>query len=98
MRNYLLKVRVSKLEQAIIQKKAKDSGLSVSELIRGLALGYQLSAKLTPEENEGYRLLTKFSVNFIRIGNLFKLGDVDNFKKETLATAHEIREHLLKFK
>lgn len=98
MKNYMIKFRVSKIEHAVIMKKSKEAGISVSELLRGLAFNYKLSSKLTLEEAEGYLLLTKFSNNFIRISNLFKLGDVDGFKKETLATAREIREHLMKFK
>lgn len=98
MKNQIIKFRVSKIELLIIQKKAKDAGISVSELMRGLAFGYKLSSKLTPEEAEGYLLLTKFSNNFVRISNLFKLGDVEGLKKQTIETAQEIREHLKKFK
>ncbi len=98
MKQYIIKFRVSKLEQAIIKKKAKDSGMAVSELLRRLALGYKLTSKLSTEEIEIYKTLTTFSSNFTRISNLFKLGDVDGFKKETLETSRIIREHLMKLK
>ncbi len=98
MKQHIMKFRVSKLEQAIIKKKAKDSGMAVSELLRRLALGYKLTSKLSTEEIEVYKILTNFSSNFTRISNLFKLGDVDGFKKETLETSRIIREHLMKLK
>ena len=98
MRNYIIKLRVSKIEQALIKKKAKDAGITVSELLRSLALDYKLTSKLSTEEIEVYKTLTTFSSNFARISNLFKLGDVDGFKNETLETSRIIREHLMKLK
>ena len=98
MKQHIIKFRVSKLEQAVIKKKAKDSGIAVSELLRRLVLGYKLTSKLSTEEIEIYKTLTTFSSNFTRISNLFKLGDVDGFKKETLETSRIIREHLMKLK
>jgi hypothetical protein len=98
MKNDLIKFRVSKIENLIIKKKAEDSGVTVSELMRGLVFDYKLSHKLTTEEIECYLLLSKYADNFRRISNLFKLGDVDGFKKETLDASKQIREHLIKFK
>ena len=98
MKQHIIKFRVTKLEQAIIKKKAKDSGIAVSELLRRLALDYKLTSKLSPEEIEVYKTLTNFSTNFTRISNLFKLGDVEGLKKETLETSRIIREHLMKLK
>ncbi|KIA92488.1 mobilization protein [Flavobacterium sp. KMS] len=98
MKDQLIKFRVTKIESLIIKKKASNSGVSVSELMRGIALGYKLSAKLTPEEIECYQLLSKYADNFRRISNLFKLGDTTGVKQESLATSKLIREHLLKLK
>ena len=98
MKNYIIKFRVSKIEHAVITKKAEEAGISVSELLRGLAFNYKLSARFTPEEIEIYKTLSKFSNNFTRISNLFKNGDVEGMKIEILDTAKQIREHLLKLK
>lgn len=98
MKDNLIKFRVSKIENLIIKKKASNAGMSVSELMRGLVLGYKLSTKLTPDEIECYKHLNKYADNFRRISNLFKLGDVDGFKKECLNTSAEIRQHLMKLK
>lgn len=98
MKNTFIKFRVSYIENLIIKDKANKSGVSVSELIRGLIFNYKLSNKLTPDEIECYQTLSKYSDNFRRISNLFKLGDTDGFKKECLETSQIIREHLLKLK
>lgn len=97
-KQYIIKARVTKLEQRIISNKAKDAGITVSELLRGLALDYKLTSKLNAEEIEVYKTLSILSLNFIRISNLFKLGDIDGFKKETLETSRIIRKHLMKLK
>lgn len=98
MKDNLIKFRVTKIENLIIKKKASNSGVSVSELMRGLVFNYKLSNKLTPEEVECYQLLAKYADNFRRISNLFKLGDTTGVKEETIATSKLIREHLLKLK
>lgn len=98
MKDNLIKFRVSKIENLIIKKKASNSGISVSELMRGLALGYKLSSKLSPEEIECYQLLSKYADNFRRISNLFKLGDTTAVKELSIETSRLIREHLMKLK
>lgn len=98
MKDNLIKFRVSKIENLIIKKKASNSGVSVSELMRGLALGYKLSSKLSPEEIECYQLLSKYADNFRRISNLFKLGDTTGVKELSIETSRLIREHLMKLK
>lgn len=98
MRDKIIKFKVSKIESLIIKKKASNSGISVSELMRGLVFNYKLSNKLTPEEVECYQLLSKYADNFRRISNLFKLGDTTGIKEESIATSKLIREHLLKLK
>lgn len=98
MKDNLIKFRVSKIENLIIKKKASNSGVSVSELMRGLVFNYKLSNKLTENEVECYLLLAKYADNFRRISNLFKLGDTTGVKEEAIATSKLIREHLLKLK
>lgn len=98
MKDKLIKFRVTKIENLIIKKKASKSGVSVSELMRGLVFNYKLSNKLTPEEVECYQLLSKYADNFRRISNLFKLGDTTGVKEESIAISKLIREHLLKLK
>lgn len=98
MKDNLIKFRVSKIENLIIKKKASNSGISVSELMRGLVFNYKLSNKLTIEEVECYQLLSKYADNFRRISNLYKLGDTTGVKEEAIATSKLIREHLLKLK
>ncbi len=98
MKNKILKFRVSNLEQKIIQKKAENTGLSLSEFMRRISLDAELKSRLTEQEIECYQTLSKFADNFRRISNLFKLGDVTGMKQETLETSRLIKQHLEKFK
>ena len=98
MRNQIIKFRVSKIEQRIIQKKSEKAGLTISEFLRRLALEKEIKSRLTSEEIECYKTLSKFADNFRRISNLFKLGDVTGVKNESLETSKLIRNHIEKFK
>lgn len=93
----IIKLRVTKLEKSIIQTKAKNAGLGVSEYIRRLAFDKKLKPRLTMEEIKCYQSLSKYADNFRRIGNLFKKGDTTGVKEETLSTSRLIKEHFKKF-
>lgn len=96
MRNKTLLVRMNSLEYLVIKNKAKKTGLPTAVYIRNRALNYDIPNRLTEEEINCYKTLSKFSDNFRRISNLFKLGDVMGVKEESLATSKLIREHLTK--
>lgn len=96
MRNYIIKFRVSKIEKKIIERKARLAGLSVSEFLRRIALDKKIKSRLTDEEIDCYKTLTKYANNFRSISNFFKLGDVENTKIVTLETSKLIREHFKK--
>lgn len=97
MKNEIIKFRVTKNEKKIIEKKAEKAGLSVSEFVRRLSFEKELKSRLTEDEISCYQTLSKYSDNFRRISNLFKLGDVTGMKKETLEASRLIRKHLQKF-
>lgn len=97
MKNFVIKFRVSIIEQKIIAKKASKAGLTVSEFLRRLALEKEIKNRLTEEEILCYKSLSKYADNFRRISNLFKLGDVTGMKNETLEASRQIRKHLEKF-
>lgn len=97
-KNKEIKFRLNSTEKLVLQYKARQSGLSVSEYVRRASLGYKITAKLTEEELEIYSMLSKYSDNFRRIGNLFRQGDVTGMKETTLDLAREIKTHLKKFK
>lgn len=99
MRNQFIKIRVSKLEQRIITKKANQIGVSTSELIRAATLNYKVKSRLSEDELKIFQMLTNYSLNFTRISNLVREKDYDSFKKLSMETAKEIREILIrKFK
>jgi len=89
---------MNNLEYLVIKKKAKQTGLPTAVYIRNRALNYDIPNRLSEEEISCYSTLSKFSDNFRRISNLFKLGDVTGVKEESLNASKLIREHLEKFK
>lgn len=93
-----MKFRVTKSQFLLIKYKAKKAGVSTSDLVRSLVLGYEITCKPNQEEIGIYKDLAKFSDNFRRISNLFKVGDVTGVKEQSIKTGLEIREHLKKFK
>ena len=95
-KNKKIEFRVTNTEHLIIRNKATKVGCSMSEYLRGTSLDYPLTYKLTNEEIEIYKQLNKFSDNFRRISNLFKLGDVTGVKEASIETAKLIRIHLNK--
>lgn len=74
-KNERIHIRVSMLDKRIIENKARQAGLSVSEFLCRCALGRKVSYKLTTEELGFYRMLTKYHNNFQRISNLVKAKD-----------------------
>ena len=66
--------------------------------MRKLALEKEIKSRLTSEEIECYKTLSKYADNLRRISNLFKLGDVTGVKNESLETSKLIRNHIEKFK
>lgn len=96
MKKKRIELRLSSLEKAIIEKKAENSGLSVSEYCRRSALNQKIDSKLTSEELEIYKELHEYRRNFTLISNMFKVKDPD-LAKMVQVTAHGIVKHLQKF-
>lgn len=97
MKNEFIKIRVSRIEKKVIERKSQKAGLSVSEFVRRLAFEKELKSRLSEEEIECYKSLSKYADNFRKISNLFKLGDVTGMKQETMEVGKLIREHLKNF-
>jgi hypothetical protein len=93
-----IEIRLTKIDKLILVKKAEKSGLSLSQYVLSCSLKLEMKNRLTPQEIKCYLLLAKYAGNFIRISNLFKLGDFTGVKEESIATSKLIREHLLKLK
>lgn len=98
MKSKFIKFRVTSTEFYIIKKKANQCGVSTSEFIRSLSLDYTIKPRLKDDEINVYKMLIKYSDNFRRISNLFKIGDTSGVKELSIDTAKLIREHLQKFK
>lgn len=89
-----IEFRVTLTEYLLIKKRADKAGCTMSEFLRNTAMEYPLAYKLTSDEIQVYKQLSKFSDNFRRISNLFKLGDVTGVKETSVETARLIRAHL----
>ena len=98
LKKHRIEIRLSKIDKLILQKKAEKSAMSLSQYVLSCALKLEMKSRLSEDEIECYKSLSKYADNFRRISNLFKLGDTDGFKKECLFASSEIRQHLLKLK
>lgn len=94
-RNFKIELRVTEMEKAILEKKANDRNLSVSEYLRRAGFGQKVAYRLTPEELEVYKDFHKYHKNFASLSNLFKSGHPD-FYKEAHILMVEMKEHLKK--
>ena len=50
MKSQIIKFRVTKIEQKIIQRKADRAGISVSEFLRRLAFEKEFKSRLSDDE------------------------------------------------
>lgn len=98
LKNQRIEIRLSEIDKSILQKKSEETGMSLSQFVLSCALKLEIKNRLSADEIECYKMLSKYADNFRRISNLFKLGDTDGFKKECLIASSEIRQQLLKFK
>lgn len=96
-RTQKIELRVTKLEKKILEKRASETGLSVSEYLRRAGLSQKVGYKLTPEEVEIYKDLHKFHRNFSSLSNLFKSGHPDLYE-DAQCLMDEVKQHLKKFK
>ncbi|MFV0505405.1 MAG: plasmid mobilization protein [Bacteroidales bacterium] len=71
-RSRKIECRVSNMEKLALQKKAQQAGVTLSDYIRSTALDYDLAYKLTSEEVECYKELTRLKNNFQNIANYMK--------------------------
>lgn len=70
-----IKFRVSSFDKKMLQIKAKENGISVSELLVRSALQRKIVPSMTNEEIEQYKELKKYQTNFARLSNMIKYND-----------------------
>ena len=91
----VITIRATEQEKAQLQKRAQETGLSLSEFCRRCSLEKKIHGRLSKEELTIYGQLSVFHNNFVRIKNLLKDRD-SKFAKEVIATAKQIKIHLNK--
>ena len=97
MKKEFVQFRCSIYEKKLLRVKAKKSGLSISEYCRRAAFEDRIIERFTKEQIELYKMLTRYELNFKRIGNMFRKRN-PKLADEVVELANEIRKHLLGFK
>ena len=70
-----IKLRVSSFDKKLLQIKAQENLISVSELLVRSALHRKITAPMTDDEVELYKELKKYQTNFARLSNMIKGND-----------------------
>ncbi|WP_209403530.1 mobilization protein MbpA [Pseudozobellia sp. WGM2] len=97
MKKEFVQFRCSIYEKKLLRVKADRSGLSISEYCRRAAFDDRIIERLTKEQIEMYKMLTKYEINFKRIGNMYRKRN-PKLADEVVQLANEIRKHLLSFR
>ncbi|MDL5514595.1 mobilization protein MbpA [Arenibacter sp. M-2] len=97
MKNEFVQFRCSIYEKKLLRVKADRSGLSISEYCRRAAFDDRIIERLTQEQIEMYKMLSKYETNFKLIGNMFRKRN-PKLANEVVELASEIRGHLLSFR
>ena len=92
----LVKFRCTIYEKKLLNIKAKQSGLSLSEYIRRSLFEQEITERFSDEHIEIYTMLIKYHNNFKSIGNMYKKRN-PKLTQEVYALANEIKAHLKKF-
>ena len=92
----LVKFRCTIYEKKLLNIKAKQSGLSLSEYIRRSLFEQEITERFSDEHIEIYKMLIKYHNNFTSIGNMYKKRN-PKLTQEVYALANDIKTHLKKF-
>lgn len=92
----IIKFRCTSEEKKAIEKKAKESGRSISSFCRAAALRQKIDARMSEEEFSAYSNLAHFHTNFTRISNFIRNKDIRLYST-IYNTTKELEKHLKKF-
>lgn len=90
----LIQIRVEQWDKKVIQLRAHQLGISVSEYCRRCALSRELPSPPSEKQMDAYLLLQKYHANFSRIGNMFRHRDFSSLLLEVEEVKNKISEHL----
>ena len=97
MKKEFVQFRCSIYEKKLLRVKADRSGLSISEYCRRAAFDDRIIERLTQEQIEMFKMLSRYETNFKLIGNMFRKRN-PKLADEVVQLASEIRRHLLSFR
>ena len=92
-----IKFRCSIYEKKLLKIKAKHSGLSLSEFCRRAIYDKEIKERLSDDQIEIYKTLSKFHNNFKSIGNMFRKKD-PKLSRAVYELADKIKAHLQNIK
>lgn len=92
-----IKFRCSIYEKKLLRIKAKHSGLSLSEFCRRSIYEKEIKERLSDDQIEIYKTLSKFHNNFKSIGNMFRRKD-PKLSRAVYELADKIKIHLQNIK
>ena len=97
-KDVVVRVRMTELEYKNLQKKAEDSGLTVSELIRVCCSRKKLTYRVTPEELERLRDIILLKNIIVWLNNSYKSQNFDEVKKMNIDMISELKKIISIFK
>lgn len=97
-KDVVVRVRMTELEYKNLQKKAEDSGLTVSELIRVCCSRKKLTYRVTPEELERLRDIILLKNIIVWLNNSYKSKNFDEVKKLNIDMISELKKIISIFK
>lgn len=79
MRENVIKIRTTRVEEAVIENKARSCGMTVSRYIRELALGHDVAVKtekrFSQDEKDNFRILSGIANNLNQIAKKYNQGE-----------------------
>ena len=91
-----IKFRCTIYEKKMLRVKAKKCHLSLSEYLRRIAFEYKITARLTEEQIDLYKMLIRYHNNFKSIGNMFRQRN-PKLTETVYQLAADIKNHLKRF-
>ena len=88
-----VKFRCTMYEKKLLEVKAARSQVSVSEFCRRAVFQVEIKERLSEEQIEVYKMLSKYHNNFKSIGNMFRQKD-PRLADAVHQLANEMRNHL----
>lgn len=92
-----IKLRLSEEDKKEIEKRAKKTGLSMSEYLRRTALNRKINVRFSDEEIEAWKNLTSISNSLKNLSNILNKEHREHLIFEIRNINEQIKKELKKF-